>query len=187
MTTKFSLAAATLSVASLAAASTQSAAQNFTSVEGTVVEYYDVDGKSPKDLREQMNTLGPLSLDKTERFDAFAAYRYAWQLRQRSDNSCEARIKLDSKVTFPRLVDRTKLKKKALAQWDAYLAALERHEIGHLALTYGAFKELQTALEAGPCDTASERGRAVLKSLSARHIAFDEETDHGASTGARFP
>ncbi len=74
-----------------------------------------------------------------------------------------------------------------LVRWDNYMAALERHEAGHLRHAYDNMGSVLRAIRASTCTQANEAGRAAVRVLARWDVTYDRETRHGFSQGAHFP
>ncbi|MEL7444894.1 MAG: DUF922 domain-containing protein [Pseudomonadota bacterium] len=182
------IAASTATLVVLASPSSgQDPDKRFTDFADTVVEYYDVPSTRERDIRRSLNELGPVSTTKNERFDALTAYNFRWRTRTKPDGNCDAQIDFTSTVTFPQLENYAGLSRSARRKWDAYILELERHEVGHLEITYSVRPAVEIAFDGVSCETGRQRIKAALAQLRDLHVQYDDLTDHGKRTGATFP
>lgn len=67
--------------------------------------------------------------------------------------------------------------------WDGYVGALARHEQGHVDLAHAWAR----SINGGPPRCSAEGDDDVaLAELRRLQVAYDDETDHGHTQGARF-
>jgi predicted secreted Zn-dependent protease len=161
------------------------------------VETYDVEGTTAQEIRRDLNRRGPLS--HGQRFDARTEWNVRWRFDlEPRDESCRAtrpRVDLDVLVTLPRWRQPTDAPASLVERWQRYLRALENHEEGHAAIGASAADEIRAALAQLPpaptCDEAERRanraGQEIVGAHNRRDEEYDEQTDHGATQGARFP
>jgi predicted secreted Zn-dependent protease len=155
-------------------------------------ERYVIHGASTEALAEQMESLGPHGADEI----APALTRSAQQasLSYVSDaRACrisDVRVTLAVTIILP-VWDIPREASPALrAEWDRFLGALERHELGHRAIALAGAQRLSDALarlRGRSCDalhTAAEyASRDQAAATRALQIAYDDSTRHGLNQG----
>jgi predicted secreted Zn-dependent protease len=155
-------------------------------------ERYVIHGGSTEALAAQMQALGPHDADEIApaltRSDRKASLEY------RSDGrSCrisDVTVALDVTIILP-VWDIPRDASAALrAEWERFLGALERHELGHRAIALAGAEQLAQALErihGRSCDqlhTAAEyASRDEAAATRAQQIAYDDSTSHGIKQG----
>lgn len=161
------------------------------------IAYYDVAGSSAKALRQQMDAKGPL--DGGKRFDAHTEWDIKWNYRYRPTASgCEltgVNVSLSGTILLPRWVDSNDASSALVEKWNRYLAALRLHEEGHYAHGVGAAREIEALAKSfhgsGDCPAMTsefnDRAQSIIARYKALDVAYDRETDHGRTQGARFP
>jgi len=90
-------------------------------------------------------------------------------------------------VTMPRWVDAERAPPSLVATWDPLVAALERHENGHLEnarAAESAIADALSALEPAPtcgaaARTADRIAREILWSYQSRDRKYDRDTRYG--------
>jgi predicted secreted Zn-dependent protease len=168
-----------------------------TGVRTTVdVHYYDVAGRSERDLLVAMQRSGPQWAGR--RFfgltNTALQYGYRHATDARSCRPLEVSILVEVTVTLPRW-DRPAGTPYALDRdWRGFERALRGHEDGHRRLAEQEAATLDRelgVLRAPTCadlDAAANRlADAVRARFAARHHAYDRETEHGRSQGAAWP
>lgn len=161
------------------------------------VETYDVEGRSARELRRDLDRRGPLVDGR--RFDA----RTRWYVRWHFDlapvpGGCRAlrpQVDVEVTLTLPRWRRPSDTPAALVQRWERYLAALRGHEEGHTEIGYGAAQAVEDALSNRPaqedCDSAESEANQAAQAEVARaqqqDLRYDRETGHGASQGARFP
>lgn len=144
-------------------------------------------------LAQALSRATPIRPRWWQRFYGLAAWKISWAFqRQRgADGTCraaEVRVDLVTEITLPELVEATAADR---ASFDAYLAALQVHELGHHDIARAAAEKLLSGIERSDafadCDTLeayigglTERLVAEAKSAERR---YDDETRFGRTQG----
>lgn len=161
--------------------------------------YYDVGGKTPAEIRRQLNKHRPAPEGEGgESYDARAEWDIGWSYTyERAADRCtvsSAEVDLRVTYTLPRWTGADTAKSAMLDRWNRYMAALQRHEEGHKDIAVRTAEKVQQAIEtspAFPCDgiAAGLRARVdeVLKVARQAQVEYDRITRHGETQGARFP
>ena len=155
-------------------------------------ERYVIHGASTPELATQMESLGPHDAQETApaltRSDRRASLEY------RSDgHGCrisDVTVALDVTIILP-VWDIPRDASAALrAEWDRFLGALERHELGHRAIALTGAQQLAQTLQrlhGRSCDalhTAAEyASRDEAAATRNAQIAYDDSTSHGLKQG----
>ncbi|HUD40367.1 MAG TPA: DUF922 domain-containing protein [Dokdonella sp.] len=160
--------------------------------------YYDVVGDSVEALRAQLQAQRPRGEDGG-RYDAYTRWKLEWQYRFREQRDGCRRISLRTDLTttihLPRWQAPADAAPDLVRRWEAYVAALDRHERGHEALAIEAAEAVEQRVgaigRAHDCKTleaeVNAAGEAVVEDYKARQRAYDVETGHGRNEGVRFP
>ncbi len=125
--------------------------------------YYTVSGDSLQALMDDMAANGP------QGFWALTQWYVTW--------SADCELRVDSTITMPELSDDADLYEEEYAEWDRMIAALEEHELGHVANGVGF---AQDVLDQG-CDVDVD---SALAPWTQADIDYDAETQHGVLNGA---
>ena len=155
-------------------------------------ERYVIHGASTEALAAQMQSLGPHDADEIApaltRSDRRASLEY------RSDGrGCrisDVTVAVDVTIILP-VWDIPRDASAALrAEWERFLGALERHELGHRAIALSGAEQLAQALErihGRSCDAlhnaAEYASRDEAAGTRAAQIAYDDSTSHGIKQG----
>jgi predicted secreted Zn-dependent protease len=155
-------------------------------------ERYVIHGASTTALAAQMQTLGPHDADEIApaltRSDRRASLEY------RSDGrGCrisDVTVALEVTIILP-VWDIPRDASAALrVEWDRFLGALERHELGHRAIALSGAEQLAQALErihGRSCDAlhsaAEYASRDEAAATRVAQIAYDDSTSHGIKQG----
>jgi predicted secreted Zn-dependent protease len=165
---------------------------------------YGVEGASEQEIRASLSQRGPSAAGAggsaaAGRFDGLTDWQLRWSFRyQREGGSCSlagATIDLSIVVLLPELRQPETLAPDLLARWQAYVAALETHEMGHVERQRAIARDLAAALDASlPAATCSDLGQqlsalgeAHLQTIRVSDASYDVETNHGLTQGAFFP
>lgn len=94
---------------------------------------------------------------------------------------------------MPRWVPPADTEPGVYGQWQASMAALQRHEIGHKDISARAAREILQRLNAvstfcnGLGDEVKRMTDGIIARETAAQSAYDAETRHGRTQGTAFP
>ena len=155
------------------------------------VAYYDFEGTTAQEMRAQIAPQQP-----QPGIDAEAIWEIGWSFES-PDNCYTASwsLQLDVTYRFPRWTPSEDADPRLASAWDAYVDALWCHEYGHTDIGVAATLAAQQALEAiGPqfsCAAlqivADRTFNRVVRQYLDEEALYDRNTNHGETTGARFP
>lgn len=160
------------------------------------LEYFDVHGSTARELRAEMNRIGPVA-DNGVRGDAYTRWRIDWRfdLTQRGPECIASNFEIDLAVTMtlPRWVAPPGASADLVALWDRYSAAMRLHEDGHHRIALAAAYEVKRRLEAESREKSckalenklNSAADAVLDEYRARQAEYDRATDSGRTQGTR--
>ena len=161
------------------------------------LEYFDVHGSTARELRAELNRLGPVA-DNGVRGDAYTRWRINWKfdLTERGPDCIASHFVVDLSVTMilPRWLPPAGVPADLVALWDQYSTALRFHEDGHHRIALSAAQEVMRRLEAESrgksCKALENRLKstvdAVLVEYQGRQAAYDLETDFGRARGTNI-
>jgi len=183
-------AAALLAVPCAGQPATAQSGDAFAGIPGVTIVHYPVDGADAAAVRRSIDANRPTDTHDGQRVDALSEWDTRWTWRRGPGGTCDLRtaaVRYSATVRMPRLAPTARLTPAERADWDRYIAALARHEAGHVRYGYDHRGDILSAIRAATCATADAAARAALARLDAYHIAYDRETGHGATQGASFP
>lgn len=154
------------------------------------VEYYNVSGSSVAEIRAAINRVRPRDPNDGIAVDALNRWYISWRWPGNGQGGCDlarTELRFTATLRMPRLINAERTPRPVLARWQAYVAALERHEAGHLRHAYDNMGSVLRAIRASSCADANENGRAAVRVLAQWDIIYDRETRHGFTQGAHFP
>jgi predicted secreted Zn-dependent protease len=163
------------------------------------VRFYPVTGATIADIRADLRT--KRLRDMT---GAYGDARTSWRVRWRFDTAdgpeggcalANVRVEIIVRTLAPELSPEAALSGEDRARFDAYHAALLRHENRHREIAVEGARRIEAALNATPStascgdirSSANTRADAELDALNARSVAYDRATRHGRLEGARLP
>lgn len=162
-------------------------------VGSTDVVYYDVHGRTARELAEDMRRRGP----QNGRFFGEAESPLRWSWRTRADGmgcrTSSASVVVRSEITLPRWTPPADTAPGLYAQWKTFLAALETHEVGHKNISARNARTMLSALQnlTGLCNSLDTERRRITDGTLARvreeQSQYDADTRHGVTQGAVFP
>lgn len=161
-------------------------------------DYYDIEGQTAAELREQMDRNGVLWTNGNT-YDAYTGWNVKWRYRYRVTNHecsiASVTATLNVEFRLPRWIDHAGGPPALRKKWDAYMQALRHHEDGHKNIGVKAAAEIERAIAdlepVGNCDdlaeTANELGRRIISDYAAKEREYDARTNFGETQGAVFP
>jgi len=160
--------------------------------------FYEVDGTTADEIREQMSLRSPNREDGNV-FDAHTEWYVDWRYDyNEGGGKCEVvapNISVNVTFTMPRWIGRDSSAPALAKRWDDYYQALVAHEKGHGNNGISAALEIEqmvSALESeSSCrsmDTKIDKmANKIIKKYNKADINFDKKTSHGMNEGAVFP
>ena len=154
------------------------------------VTTYQVDGRTPRDVRRSLNQRRPADASDA-RHDALTSWRFHIDWSTDASGDCvpaTVTVLPVILITLPSLKDEHRRTGRLRHAWTRYLRRLEVHERHHAHLVAMGAAQMQTEMRSasscGDMVRASDRWRSeILKANS----DYDERTDHGRSEGVVFP
>ncbi len=161
-------------------------------------DYYDIEGRTAAELREQMNIYG-VAWTNGNIYDAYTGWDVKWNYRYRlTDENCSIQsvtTTLTVEFRLPRWVNYASGTAALKKKWEAYMQSLRQHENGHKDIGVKAAVEIERSIaeleSAETCDDLAERanqlGRRIISENAATESEYDAQTNFGESQGAVFP
>jgi predicted secreted Zn-dependent protease len=163
------------------------------------VETYTVTGSTAAELRADVDLRRPTAVDG-QRYDASTRWHVNWRYPydDRGAAGCSTgavSVTVTVVIQLPEYRPPAGAPARLRDEWNRYATALRQHENGHrdFGVRTGAEvkRELEALGRAGSCallDAAANRtGNAVVERFVRDERAYDRDTAHGATQGARFP
>lgn len=146
------------------------------------VRYYDVTGVTVPEIRRSIIQRRPGPYDSSTHTSL--NFRVT-----RGGNPCSvtaAEILHQTTISLPRLLTIDRLDEDTRLRWEAYVAALEEHEKGHVVITSWQVERLRPRLEQASCNDVSRTIALVRRSMAWAHEDYDNWTEHGWIQGVAF-
>jgi predicted secreted Zn-dependent protease len=137
-----------------------------------------------------MNAARPTDVNDGQRVDALTRWSVRWRWPRRPDGTCQldrTEVTFGATMQMPRLADPDHLPRDVRTRWQAYMAALQTHEQGHVRHAFENIGSVLQAIQSSDCTHATEAGRAATQALAHWDVDYDRQTRHGLSQGAHFP
>jgi predicted secreted Zn-dependent protease len=153
------------------------------------IVYYDINGSTEAELRDQMNARAPTGPDGY-RGDALTTWFIRWRWDGYGTEDCDlrtAKATYDIKVTLPRWNPAQEASPALIEKWNAYILALAGHEKGHVDNVIANLPVVINAIRRATCSTAEAKAQEILNGIRQNDSDFDARTNHGATEGAQFP
>ncbi|MDP1976300.1 DUF922 domain-containing protein [Undibacterium sp.] len=148
-------------------------------------------------LARAINSATPVSVGHMK---YYSHTRWDMQWRYTYDKTSDLRtckvkslyVTLKATITLPELSSKDD---KVIAQFNNYLQALKKHELGHLQIAQEAAKKIESNLLAHPalpsCEilkaALNENGLALTEEAKTQGVQYDAQTRHGQTQGAYLP
>lgn len=156
-------------------------------------QFYDIDGTSAGELREQIRRLGPKDETGQSR-DALTVWDLEWAYRDAPGaDACalrDVRVTLTVTITLPHWKPPPTAPASLSESWRTYLEHVRLHEGGHRTIAERNARALFAALgplHAATCDelhsVASRTAEEIVADGRARNRAYDMQTKHGQTQG----
>ncbi len=158
-------------------------------------KYYDVSGRSVKDLQESLRRRRPRG-----RYDGLTEWRVSYVLESDTgkDGKCRvtfAQSKIEVTVTLPHWTSSAEASDSLRRSWERYMRDLRGHERQHVENGVAAAAAVQKALYGLPAavscsaleEAASSRTKAILEEADRRDQAYDQRTVHGLTEAPTAP
>jgi predicted secreted Zn-dependent protease len=162
------------------------------------VEYYTVSGGTVEELRDELNTLGPIGRSGAIS-EGNTRSRIEWRFEfDRNGGTCtvkQAFVDVTILMTLPRWQRPPGVDQELVSHWNRYISALRMHEDGHRYLVDAAAREVRRILSiksSGPdCTTLrnqmNSKARALVQELERKQADYDRETGNGRTQGVWLP
>ncbi len=158
-------------------------------ITNAAIHYYEINGNTEQDLRQQMNEFGPLD-DNYQRFDAVTNWYISWNWPGYGTENCDlstAETGLTIDLTLPRWNAPNNPDPNLVQKWNLYISNLAFHEQGHVDNILSYYPQVLTAIQNATCLTADQSAQNILEQIRQADRLYDETTSHGATQGALFP
>lgn len=154
-----------------------------------ITNYYNIQGLTENDLRQQMNTLGPT--DSYGRHDAYTKWDITWM---KPCNGLPS-VKVNIVFTYPNWLKPDNPDSNLDSKWTRYIEALKNHESGHQDIATRATQEIMDTLYTLPisnnCVEHNQQvinlGNEIIDKYKQQEVQYDTSTNHGRTQGAVFP
>lgn len=159
------------------------------------VVYYDLDGSSRAELREQLSRLGPRDPISRRIYQGSSEWGYeiSYGLREEADECAVdwVDMQISATITLPRWTRLEAAPPELRQRWMAFAEAMKRHEYGHYEFGLLMGEELQAAVEGmrsgGGCKVLRKEidglSRKLLRKYRELDREYEQRTAHGSEAG----
>lgn len=161
------------------------------------MDYYDVTGATPQQVRASLDQLGPTHTRDGKRYDSLTFEKTSWRFTFRGLPNCAitgVTVTAQILIRFPRLADAgaPPALRKAFA---AYTDKLMAHQNGHVQRIVDTARQIEIGIGGLPpiqnCrgleKSANHLGHNLLNDLHRWRRDYDDRTLYGRAQGAKFP
>jgi len=154
-----------------------------------ILEPYAVTGSTANEIRQSINQ------NRGRDYDAYTDWFISWQYTTSLCDGSGLRVTVDVTYSVPEWNPPVGADPALVESWESYIDALFCHEFGHalhgLEAANDVYDELSSIDTGGDCAAQQELADAAFQSIideyAALEVAYDDETNHGATMGAVFP
>ena len=158
------------------------------------VEYYDIHGKTLREIRIDAHVNGPVARDTT--WFAMTHYQIHWSYSYyRQPTLCRltnVKMMVDIIVTLPRWVDSSDVDPAAVYWWANSSDHVRSHEAHHVQLAVDGASEIRSLLlrsTSSDCGllarSTNEEAAVILRRIAEQQQDFDRQSRHGTVPPAR--
>ncbi len=163
------------------------------------IEYYDVTGNTPQEIRQDLNRIGPLTDAGRQRFDAVTNWYVRWRYNYaRTSQSCSissVSLTVEVAIKMPRLAPSPNRLAMVTSAFEDFAKNLMTHEKGHAQNGIDIARRIEEGIRKLPPESSCEQlgqianalGNSLIKEANRADIEYDARTQHGRTQGARFP
>jgi len=163
------------------------------------IEYYDVTGRTPQEVRAEIDHLGPVSKVDDKHYAGLTAghtwWHYTYRKMAQGCGIASVSLRVEINITMPRLIPGPGTPLALSQTFAEYSEKLLAHERGHGKIRIETARRIEESIGRLPfepsCDalgrTANALGRRMLDDAKQQNIDYDATTRHGRAQGARFP
>jgi len=158
---------------------------------------YPVRHETGTSLARAINAATPV-IDGNKKYHGHTRWDIQWRYTydKTSDlRTCKVKaisVTLKATITLPELSSKDD---KVIAQFNHYLPALKKHELGHLQIAQETAKKIDKTLLAHPALPSCEllktalnaNGMALTEEAKTQDVQYDAQTRHGQTQGAYLP
>jgi predicted secreted Zn-dependent protease len=162
-------------------------------------QYYEIQGNDAKELRKQLDKLGPHDSENGKVYDAIVEWQITWNLHYQAGSSdCkidQADVLLSLTYLLPKWIPTADAKPAVVEKWNNYMKKLMVYEDGHASLVKAGAQNIYQIImnmpPAATCDALVTATNAAaqqgVEALKQNDRAYDKETSYGKTQDAVFP
>jgi predicted secreted Zn-dependent protease len=157
---------------------------------------YDVQGSTPGELFTAMRRDGPRAPGEAPSYGR-TEWMVTWRARWAGSGPCRVQnvdVQLRTRIILPRWVQPPDAPAGLVERWNAFMAALSEHEVGHADIAASAARQVRREVErvtsptcAGMEPLTQAAAERVLEEHRRRNLEYDRRTRHGLTQGAVWP
>lgn len=159
--------------------------------ESLTYDYYPVRVSASETLSAALHRATPIR-EEGRRYHGYAHWSVDWSFWWRgSAQSCHidrVEVRLQGRIQLPKLEGGDADQRR---QFTRYLAALEKHEVGHIGFGQRAAREIEWGIhrlaEAPSCNeleaSANQIGHRIMRYYQDLEDRYDRDTEHGRTQG----
>jgi predicted secreted Zn-dependent protease len=162
------------------------------------IDYYDVTGTTPQQVRASLDQLGPTHTRDGKRYDSLTYEKIDWRFTFRGLPNCAitgVTVTAQILIRFPRLGADAGAPPALQKSFAAYAGKLMAYQNGHVERIIDTARQIEIGIGGLPpiqnCrgleKSANHLGHNLIKDLHRWRRDYDDRTLYGRAQGAKFP
>jgi predicted secreted Zn-dependent protease len=162
------------------------------------MDYYDVTGSTPEQVRASLDQLGPTHTRDGKRYDSLTYEKTTWRFTFRGLPNCAitgTTVTTQILMRFPRLRADGGAPPSLQKAFAAYTDKLMQYQNGHVQKIVDTARQIEIGIGGLPAiqnchgleKSANHLGHNLLNDLHRWRRDYDDRTLHGRAQGAKFP
>jgi predicted secreted Zn-dependent protease len=162
------------------------------------IDYFDVTGATPQEVRASLDRLAPTSVRDGKRYDALTYPTIAWRFTFRGLPTCAitgTTVTAKIVIRFPRLAANAAAPAALKQSFSRYTDKLMKHQQAHAQKAIETARQIETGIAGLPpvhdCKglekAANHLGHNLITSYNRWRRDYDDRTLHGRVQGVKFP
>lgn len=160
--------------------------------------YYEIQGRTEKELQQQMNASGIRGADGNSYYaytNWYVKWNYTYDTTTVSCSIATVATIVDANYKLPKWIRNENASADLKNKWNRFIHNLELHEYGHREIGVQTAKEIERSISAlkprASCEelrlAANSIGQQLVEKSKPTEADYDVRTRHGRTQGAIFP
>lgn len=154
----------------------------------TTVKYFDVTGNSDKAINRSLAKQQPI--DPVTKQPAMTSWSVgaSFSKQTTADGQCKivaAKVNFEASANLPRLANEEGVPAAVLAQWRAYVDALDANQAASLDFVHDRLSQVEQAMLGSSCDGVQAAASTAVTKLKQEAAAFEQQRRSSATAAKK--